>query len=29
MKALAEQINSAVLERFGIKLEMEPVMLGF
>jgi UDP-N-acetylmuramate dehydrogenase len=27
--ALADQINSAVAERFGITLEMEPVMLGF
>ena len=27
--ALADQINSAVSERFGITLEMEPVMLGF
>jgi UDP-N-acetylmuramate dehydrogenase len=27
--ALAEKINSAVTERFGITLEMEPVMLGF
>ena len=27
--ALAGQINSAVSERFGITLEMEPVMLGF
>jgi UDP-N-acetylmuramate dehydrogenase len=27
--ALAEQIKSAVTERFGIKLEMEPVKVGF
>jgi UDP-N-acetylmuramate dehydrogenase len=27
--ALAEQINSAVSKRFGITLEMEPMMLGF
>ncbi|SRR6266568_1381157 len=27
--ALAEQIKSAVTERFGIRLEMEPVMVGF
>jgi UDP-N-acetylmuramate dehydrogenase len=27
--ALARQIDSAVSERFGIALEMEPVMLGF
>jgi UDP-N-acetylmuramate dehydrogenase len=27
--ALAQQIKSAVIERFGIELEMEPVMLGF
>ena len=27
--ALADQINTAVVERFGIHLEMEPVMVGF
>jgi len=27
--ALADQINTAVAERFGIHLEMEPVMVGF
>ena len=27
--ALADQINSAVVSRFGIRLEMEPVLVGF
>jgi UDP-N-acetylenolpyruvoylglucosamine reductase len=27
--ALAGQINAAVEARFGIRLEMEPVMVGF
>ncbi len=27
--ALAEKIGAAVEERFGVRLEMEPVMVGF